>query len=149
MGVWGGKVQSPAAPGGGPAPQAAQAPQAPPPAAGAGGGGGDDGSGMLALATLLGSNALTGGRSSTPLQGMGANPALDVVMSSGGDTAQQALLRQQLESLNQEALTSGRRAQLAARRSAGDGRGQRMAGSPGRGFMERLTALAQPLMNFA
>lgn len=118
-----------------PTPSAAPAPSA----------GGDDGSSTLALAALLGSDVLAGGRRSSPLSGIGANPALEVVMSSGGDTAQQALLRQQLETLNQEALTSGRRAQLAARRP--DGRGQRMAGSPGRGFVERLTALVQPLMS--
>ncbi|MEB3259188.1 MAG: glycoside hydrolase family 104 protein [Cyanobacteriota bacterium] len=132
--------------------QAAPASTAQPaPAASAGPGvgvsSGDDGADVLALATLLGGNALTGGSRSNPLQALTDNAVMDFATSSGENTAQQLLLRQQAESLGTEALTGGRRAQLAAARRREGGRGgvDRMAAS--RGIVEWVSALAQPLGN--
>lgn len=110
-------------------------------------GGGDDGTDMLALATLLGGNGLGGGSRSNPMQALTDNAVMDFATSSGANTAQQLLLRQQAESLGNEALTGGRRAQLTAARQQQGGRGgvDRMAAS--RGIFELVTALAQPLGN--
>lgn len=109
--------------------------------------GGDDGSGMLALTTLLSSNALGRGAAANPLQALAGNAVMDSVTSSPANTAAQALLRQQTEALSSEAMTSGRRAQLAEARgeSARGTRPSRFAGSPGQDFMQRVMALAQPL----
>lgn len=143
LGVWGGKVQPTQAGGGGGGASAAASGGAAPALSA----GGDDGSGTLALATLLSSSALGKGSAASPLQGLAGNAVMDSVTSSPANTAAQALLRQQTEDLSSEAMTSGRRAQLAKARgeSARGTRPSRFAGSPGQDFMQRVMALAQPL----
>ncbi len=111
-------------------------------------GGGGDGGNQVALLALLGS-ANNMGRGGSPLPAMGGEGEALASLMGGTNTAAQNLLRQQTEALSQPAMLSTRRAQLEAEAEQGRGSRRRMAGSPGRNFLERLAALSQPLLTLA